>query len=177
MRVSGLFGAGMGLIVDLEDMLHRKLSVALCGGESLVAEQLLDRAQIGAFFEQMSAKGMAQSVRMHVGRESLGDGNLLDDAAYAARRETPAAPVDQKRRSVLVSLGQESLTRSQIACQRVLDRIAERDVALFFSFSANQDRLGTQPDIVEIDPGQLRIANAASIEQFQHQTIAFGKRS
>jgi hypothetical protein len=36
----------------------------------------------------MSAKGVAQGVRVHVGGEAALDGDALDDAAYAAGGET-----------------------------------------------------------------------------------------
>ena len=44
-----------------------ELGVALGGGEALVAEQFLDGAEVGAFFQQMGAEGVAQCVRVHVG--------------------------------------------------------------------------------------------------------------
>jgi len=39
--------------------------VDLCTGKMFVAEQLLDRAQVGAAIEQMSGKRVAQRVRVH----------------------------------------------------------------------------------------------------------------
>jgi hypothetical protein len=90
----------MRLVVDLQHMLHRKLRVALRGGQALVAEQLLNGAQVGAFFQHVRAESMAQRVRMHVRRKSLRDRNLLDDAAHTARGEPPAAPVDEQSRFI-----------------------------------------------------------------------------
>ena len=63
-----LFCAGMSLIVDLQNVLHRKLRVALGRGQALVAEQFLDSSQVGAFFQHVRAKGVAQGVRMNIGR-------------------------------------------------------------------------------------------------------------
>ena len=87
----------MGLVVDMQHMLHRELRVPLRGGEALVAEHLLDRSQVRAFFEHVRSESVAQGMRMHVGRQSLGDGDFLDDAAYAARGEASATPVDEER--------------------------------------------------------------------------------
>ena len=85
----------MGLIVDVQHVLDRKLSVALGGGKTLVAEHLLNRPQVGAFLQHVCAEGMAQGVRMHIRRKPLGNGNLLDDAAHAAGGEPAAAQIDQ----------------------------------------------------------------------------------
>ncbi len=61
-----LLGAGMGAVVDLLELGGGELSVALRGGEAFVAEEFLDGAEIGSLFKQMSAEGVAQSVRMYV---------------------------------------------------------------------------------------------------------------
>ncbi len=58
----------MGLIVDVQHMLHRKLGVTLRSGETLVTQHLLDGSQISSFFQHVSAEGMAQSMRVNVGR-------------------------------------------------------------------------------------------------------------
>ena len=65
------FGPRMCLIVDLQHMLGRKLRIALGGGEALVAQEFLNRAQIGAFFQHVRAECVAQSVRMDVRRQAF----------------------------------------------------------------------------------------------------------
>ena len=62
-----LFCAGMGLVVDLFELRGGELGVALGGGESLVAEQFLDGAEVGAFFKEVSAEGVAEGVGVGVG--------------------------------------------------------------------------------------------------------------
>ena len=90
-----LLCARMSPIVDLQHMLHGKLGVALRRCQSLMAQQLLNRPQVGTFLEHVRAKRMPQCVRMHVRGESFGDRNSLDDAPHTARGEPPAALVDQ----------------------------------------------------------------------------------
>src|SRR5271170_2801832 len=87
----------MRLIVNLQHMFHRQLRVTLRGSEPLVAEQLLNGAQIGAFLEHVRTESMAQRVRVDVRRKAFGDGNLLDDAADAAGGEPATTPVDEQR--------------------------------------------------------------------------------
>src|SRR5205807_3992799 len=57
--VASLPGAGMSTVINFRDMLERKLSVFLSGGKPLMAQQLLNGAQVGAFHKHVGAKGMA----------------------------------------------------------------------------------------------------------------------
>jgi hypothetical protein len=47
--------SGMGLVVDFQHLFCGELGAGLGGGRALVAEQLLDAAQIRAFFQQVSS--------------------------------------------------------------------------------------------------------------------------
>src|SRR5713226_9673904 len=78
-----LLGPRMGLIVDLKYVLDGKLSVALSGGKTLVAEHLLNRAQVSAFLQQVGPKRMSQRVRMNVRRQAFGNRDFLDDPPHA----------------------------------------------------------------------------------------------
>ena len=103
---SSLLRPRMRLIVNLQHMLHRQLRVALRGREAFMAEQLLNRAQVGAFLQHVRAEGMAQSVRMHIRGKTFRDRNLLDDAADAARGQPSAALIDQQSARVLLLVPQ-----------------------------------------------------------------------
>ena len=83
----------MSLVVNLKHVLDGELGVALGGGKTLVAEHFLNRAQVGAFLEQVGAERMPQGVGMDVGRQALGHRDLLDDPSHAAGGE-PATPPD-----------------------------------------------------------------------------------
>lgn len=54
----------MGLVVNLEHVFDGELSVTLGGRKTLVAEHLLNRAQIGSFLQHVGSEGVAQGVRM-----------------------------------------------------------------------------------------------------------------
>src|SRR5579863_7701754 len=77
----------MSAVVDLGELGGGELGVTLGGGETLVAQQFLDGAEVGAFFEEMLAEGVAQRVRVDVGGQAALDGEALDDAAHAAGGE------------------------------------------------------------------------------------------
>lgn len=58
------------------------VQVNLGRGDGLVAEHHLYGAQIGAAFEQMRGKGMAQGVRRHVFANTTGLGGFADDVEH-----------------------------------------------------------------------------------------------
>src|SRR5579863_4473954 len=135
-----LFRAWMRLIVYLKHMLHRQLGVALRGREAFVSKQFLNGAQIGALFQHVSAKGVAQRVGMNIGREALGDSDLLDDAADTARGQASTTPIDEQSGSVPVFSSQDLQAHREIRSERAGCRTSEWNVAFLFSFAANQDR-------------------------------------
>ena len=63
-----LLGSGMGLVVNVEHVLDGKLGIALGGGKALVAQHLLNGAQVGAFLQHVGSKGVAQCMRVNVRR-------------------------------------------------------------------------------------------------------------
>ena len=78
-------------VVHLRQLRRGELRIALRGGEPLVAQQFLNRAQVGAFFQQMGAESVAQRVRMDVGRKSAQNRDALHDTADAARGQASFA--------------------------------------------------------------------------------------
>src|SRR6476661_10376615 len=57
-------GAGVRLVVDAAQAAAVYVAVQLRGRKRAVAEEVLDRAQVGAAFEEMGCERMAQSMRM-----------------------------------------------------------------------------------------------------------------
>ena len=64
-RIRGVVGARMRIIVDVMKVFLRQVRVDLCSGQIGVSQHFLDRAQIGPSRQEMSGKGMAQSVSRH----------------------------------------------------------------------------------------------------------------
>src|SRR5579863_1599286 len=93
-RVSGSrSGAGMGTTVNLFQMTHADMSIALRSGETRMAEHLLNRAQVGAGVEQMRREAVAQTMRRQ-GRLEAGNGQpALEHLLHGARGQTPAAQI------------------------------------------------------------------------------------
>ena len=85
----------MRLVINFQHVLHGQLRIALGCRKTLMAEHFLDGTQVCAFFEHVRAEGVAQRVRMHIGREPFCYSDLLDDAAHAASGKPAASLIDQ----------------------------------------------------------------------------------
>ena len=87
---------GMGTVVYLHHMFDRELRVALRCRKSFMPKHFLDRAEVGALLQHVCAKGVPKGMRMNVGREAVGHGDLFDDAADAAGRQAGSTQVDKQ---------------------------------------------------------------------------------
>ena len=140
-----------------------------------MAEHLLDGAKVGAFLQQVSAEGMAQSVRVYVWREAFGDGDLLNDASDAASGEAAAPLIDEQRRRISWALAANFQAGGNIGRQGNLNGVAERNVTFFFPFAANENGFRAQADVVEIDADEFGVTDAASVKEFEHEPVALGE--
>ena len=68
----------MGLVVDATESAAVYMAVQLRGREGAVSEEVLDRAQVGAAFEQMGCERMAQTMWM---REHAAQGRRVQPLA------------------------------------------------------------------------------------------------
>ena len=74
--------AGMAAEYLVPESRRVDVQVNLGRGDRLVAEHQRYGAQIGAAFEQMRGKGMAQGVRRHVFANTTGLGGIADDVEH-----------------------------------------------------------------------------------------------
>src|SRR5437773_9088172 len=91
--VPRISGTGMRPVIGLHQTAEVDVGVALRRGEARVAEQLLDRAQVGAGAEEMSREGVAQRVRRRLGHRPAREHVALHEPCDAAAREPAAAVV------------------------------------------------------------------------------------
>ena len=118
---------------------------------------------------------MAKRVRVEVRRQAVGDGHALDDAAHAARGDPASAEIDQQRAGGLVTSDHDFRPRGQVGVQGVARGFAERDIAFFLTFAANQDGILGVANVFDVDSRELGVANAAAVEEFEQKQIALGK--
>src|SRR5437868_5769697 len=170
-----LFCAGMGAVVDVRDVLDGKLRIALRGGKALVAKKFLDGAQVGALLQHVSAKRVAEGVGVQIGREPLGDRNAFDDTADAAGGEAAATMIDQKGGGYAASIGEELVANREVGVERGAGGFSEGHNSFFFAFAADENGFGDAINVLEVDAGELGIADATAVEQLEHEAVAFGE--
>ncbi len=68
-----------------------------------MAEQLLNRSQVGTAVKQMGGKAMAQAMGAHFDLDTGELQMFLDDARDAARGDAPAAMIEKHRRLAAAS--------------------------------------------------------------------------
>ena len=163
----------MGAVVDRGELGGGELSVALGGGETLVAEELLNGAEVGAFFKQVGSEGVAQGVWVDVRGQSAQDGDALDDAADAARGEASLtavldaaqlqiekeggrsafAGVSARRRRLGGGVGGCEMcgALSDVGAEGNGGGVAQGDVALLLAFAADEDGFVRPVNVVEVE--------------------------
>ena len=87
----------MRLVVNLDQLLHRNMSVDLRRREPRMAQQLLNVAQVGAAVEQVRSKRMPQRVRTDVVHAGADANVLLNHPAHRASRDSRSLVVQKQR--------------------------------------------------------------------------------
>ena len=85
----------MRLPIDLEQLRGVDVRVALRGAEARVAEQFLDRSQVGAALKQMGGEGVSQGVRADARARAAGSHVAPHQAIDAAHGESSATIVHE----------------------------------------------------------------------------------
>src|SRR5580704_15527038 len=88
-------GVRVCLVVDFHQLADGSVRIFLRGGERLVAEQFLNRAEISAIGEQVSGKRVPQRMRMKVPIGIYQAHVFLDDAADGTLREAAAGIIQE----------------------------------------------------------------------------------
>lgn len=86
-------GVRMSFVVNVHELADGGMSVFLGGGKRLVAEELLNGAEVGAIGEKMRGEGVAQGVRVQIPIHIDEADVLLDDTAYGTLREAAAGVI------------------------------------------------------------------------------------
>ena len=126
------------MVVDLAQALGVDVAVHLRGRERGVAEQLLDRAQVGAALEQMRRERVPEPMRVR------------DEPAERRRVEPAAARREEQR--VLGAAGELRPRLAEVARDEVRGLLAERDDAVLRALAlADVDELLLEVDVAEVE--------------------------
>src|SRR5439155_2714584 len=129
-------GARMRAVVDPAKALPVHVAVHLRGRQGTVAEQLLDRPQVGAAFEQMRRERVAEAMRMR------------EDPPYG--RGVEAAPSRGDEQRVLGAARELRPRLVQIPRETVGRLLAERDDPFLASLSEHAHVLLLEVHVAEV---------------------------
>ncbi len=94
---------GVGLVVNLSEVLKIKVGVDLSGRNVSVAQEFLDSTKITARFQQMAGKRVTQHVGMHTVPETLPLGPNLHPLLNRSHAKPPPTTSNEKRPLILSS--------------------------------------------------------------------------
>src|SRR5688500_6186962 len=139
---SATSGSGVGEVIDLPQALGVDVAIDLRGRERGVAEELLDRAQVGAALEQVRGEGVPQPV------------GVGEHPANRARVEPPAA--DGEEEGVLGAAREARADVAQVEPEQERRLFAERHSALLASLPADEDEFLLEVHVGEVEADCLR---------------------
>ena len=132
-----------------------------------MAEQLLDRAQVGAAVEQVRREAVAQRVRRGLARGAGALRPAPHPAAHVARRQPPAAAAQEQRRARLVPRRRRGPPSRRVRERRpgALEVVAQRGHrGLADGHDARLAALALDPQLlaVVVDVGRARSETSSS---------------
>src|SRR5512140_1483305 len=152
-------GPWMGPAVDVPDSLPGEMRVELCGGDTRMAEQLLNDPQVGSPLEQVGREGVAEGVRAHAVRQPGGRGRALDGRPGLLACE-PAPAITQEERPAAarcdVPDGQQPRARAaRPAGQPVEGDVTDGHQALLVALADDPDEGAVGREILAIEADRL----------------------
>ena len=145
-------------VVDPPQPAGVDVAVDLGRRERRVAEQLLDRAQVGAALEQVGRVRVTQPVR------------VAHQPAEGRRVERAAADREKQR---VVCASREGRARvAEVGRDRMRRPLAERHDALLAALAEHVHRLLLEVDVCEVKPDDLGAAQAAGVGQLEDRGVA-----
>jgi len=152
------------VVVDLPQSFGVDVAVHLGGREGCVAEQLLDRSQVGTAFEQMRRKRVPQPVR--VGDESAQCRGV--EPSSARREEERIVCAARELRACLADIPRDEAPRL----------LAERHHPVLAALSEpHVDELLLEVDVAEIEPDRLGAAEPRRVHELDERPVAERERA
>jgi hypothetical protein len=144
------------------------MSVDLRGTYVGVAEQLLDRSQIGAALEEVRRVRVPKRVRME--RSAIGERIAGEDSPRVPGRQATAPGVDEERgRGLLQELGSGG---PKIRGNRVASRAAQREPPDLRAFAEHRDRGPAQVDGLDVETATFAHPETRAVEKLEERGVA-----
>jgi len=128
-----------------------------------VAEQFLDRAQVGTAFEQVGGEGVTQAMWMR------------QQPSQRACVQAPASRREEER--VLGAAGQFGARAMEVARQPVGGLLAERNHPLLAALPVDVDELLLEVDVAEIEVDGLAAAQPGRVDELSEGTVSQPQRA
>src|SRR5450432_1389183 len=103
-------------------------------------------------------------MRMHIGRQPFGDGDLLDNSPYAAGGKPPATGIHEQCSTVSFLLRKDPLPGWQVSREGGFYGISKWNVAFFFPFATNQNNFIARSNVMYFDANHFGVADSASVK-------------
>lgn len=151
-------GSWVSLSIDLQELRRVDVRVALRGRELHVAEQFLDRAQVGAALQQVRRKRMPQRMRRDAEARAARRDVLGNEALDAPPAEARAAEIHEQRVHALRTAQKGAI--GEPGANRLLRRLVEGDQPFLRTFPEHAHDAAAQVHIFEIEADKLAEAQA-----------------
>ncbi len=146
-------------------------SVDLRRAHGAVAEQLLDRAQVGAPVEQVRRERMPQRVRRDPTLHRRVPRPRLQPPPDVGGGQPPAALGEEQRRRPIAAL-QSRATALEPALDGAQGRLAGRDDPRLAAFSLDPDLLVLERDARDVEVDELLRAQSARVRDLEQGAVA-----
>ena len=144
------------------------MGVDLRGGQALVAQHLLHRAQVAAGVEQVGGEAVAQGVRGDGLEPARAAQPAFEQERHARVGEAPAAVVEEER---ALALGGARAALAQVLPQAGEGGIAHRHEPLPGALAHDPHEPRNEIHVPHVEGRQLRAAQAAGVEQLQDGAV------
>src|SRR6185312_5121162 len=147
----------MRLVVDLAQAAGVDVAVHLGRRERAMAEQLLDRAEIGAALEQVRRERVTEAVRVR-------------QQAPKRARVQPASSRGEKER-ILGTSGELGSRLADVAGDDVRGLLSERYDTLLAALAPHVDELLLEVDVREVEVDRLLRAEAGRVDELRQPQV------
>ena len=163
------------LVMDALEAVAVHVGVNLRCGNVGMTQHLLNHAEVGAIFQEVRGKTVAQ----HVRADMLGDAGAFGAAVHEFPQghaaQLPAA-VAQEHRARRVGPYQLRTHPVQIQFQPFQRLAADRDDAFLVALANHTQEAGLEVNVLQLQPGQFGCAQPAGIHDLEDRLVAHRTR-
>ena len=137
--------------------------------DALVAEHFLDDAEVGAVFDHVGGKGMAEGVGRDFLVDAGEDGLALDHVENRSAREMAAVFVEENS---VVGVVVRGWAGGPVGGEGGEGFVADRHEALLVALADHPHEGVVFEDVAPAEPDGFRYAEPAAVEDFEQGTVA-----